>query len=45
MANYLHAVAAYNRAVPLGNGSLLTGWCSWYVFYENINAGLLRGLP
>jgi len=42
MANFLHSVAAYNHAVPLGNGSLLTGWCSWYVFYENINAGLLR---
>jgi Melibiase len=42
MANFLHTVAAYSQTQPLLNGSLLTGWCSWYVFYENINAGLLR---
>ena len=42
MAQFLHAAAAYNHARPLQNGSLLTGWCSWYVFYEKINARILR---
>lgn len=42
MANFLHAVAAYHRAEPMDRFGLLTGWCSWYVYYENINAGLLR---
>jgi alpha-galactosidase len=41
MANYLHSVASYNKALPLQRSSLLTGWCSWYVFYENINSNLL----
>jgi alpha-galactosidase len=42
MVHYLHAVAAYNEARPLQNGPLLTGWCSWYHYYENISAGSLR---
>lgn len=42
MTNFLHAVAIANHARPLQNGSLLTGWCSWYVFYEKINAVLLK---
>lgn len=42
MANYLNTVSNYNFARPLQNGSLLTGWCSWYVFYEKINASILR---
>lgn len=42
MANYLHAVAGYHNAKPLDRVGLLTGWCSWYVYYEKINAGLLR---
>lgn len=42
MVHYLHAVASANEARPLQNGSLLTGWCSWYVFYERISRDLLR---
>lgn len=42
MAHFLHAVAAFSQTSPLLNGSLLTGWCSWYVYYERINAKLLR---
>jgi hypothetical protein len=42
MAGYLHAVAGHNRARPLQNGSLLTGWCSWYFAYEKISSRLLR---
>ena len=42
MVHYLHAVAAYNEARPLQNGPLLTGWCSWYHYYENISAASLR---
>ena len=42
LVHYLHAVAAHGHARPLQNGPLLTGWCSWYVFYENINAEILR---
>ena len=42
MAHFLHAVAARNDARPLQNGSLLTGWCSWYFAYERISARLLR---
>ena len=42
MADYLRTVADLHQARPLRNGPLLTGWCSWYVFYEKINAGLLR---
>jgi alpha-galactosidase len=42
MVHYLHAVAAYNEAKPLQNGPLLTGWCSWYHYYENISADKLR---
>ena len=36
MVHYLHAVAGHNHARPLQNGSLLTGWCSWYHYYNNI---------
>ena len=42
MIHYLHAVAAYNKARPLQNGPLLTGWCSWYHYYENVSAASLR---
>jgi hypothetical protein len=42
MVHFLEAVAAHNHARPLQNGPLLTGWCSWYVFYEKISAGILR---
>lgn len=42
MVHYLHATAAYNQARPLQNGPLLTGWCSWYHYYENISADSLR---
>jgi alpha-galactosidase len=40
MVYFLHAVAAYNEARPMAN--LLTGWCSWYVFYQNISETILR---
>jgi alpha-galactosidase len=42
MAEYLQFVATSNYARPLQNGSLLTGWCSWYFAYERISAQLLR---
>jgi alpha-galactosidase len=42
MVHYLHAAAAYNQAKPLQNGPLLTGWCSWYHYYENISEHTLR---
>ena len=42
MVHFLHAVAAYNQARPLQNGPLLTGWCSWYHYYENISAETLK---
>jgi hypothetical protein len=42
MVHFLHAVAAYNQTKPLQNGPLLTGWCSWYHYYENISAASLR---
>jgi alpha-galactosidase len=42
MVHYLHAAAAYNQAKPLQNGPLLTGWCSWYHYYENITEENLR---
>lgn len=42
MVHFLHACAAYNQARPLQNGPLLTGWCSWYHYYENISASNLR---
>lgn len=42
MVHYLHAVAAYHQAEPLQNGPLLTGWCSWYHYYENITEENLR---
>ncbi len=42
MVHFLHAAAAYNEARPLQNGPLLTGWCSWYHYYENISADNLR---
>jgi hypothetical protein len=42
MVHYLHAAAAYNEAKPLQNGPLLTGWCSWYHYYENISEENLR---
>lgn len=42
MVHYLHAAAAHNQAKPLQNGPLLTGWCSWYHYYENISEENLR---
>jgi alpha-galactosidase len=42
MVHYLHAVAAFHQAEPLQNGPLLTGWCSWYHYYENITEDNLR---
>jgi alpha-galactosidase len=42
VAEYMHCAAAVNDARPLQRGSLLTGWCSWYVFYEKISAHQLR---
>lgn len=40
MVYFLHACAALNSARPMAN--LLTGWCSWYVFYEKISEQILR---
>lgn len=42
MVHFLHAAAAYNQATPLQNGPLLTGWCSWYHYYEHISEVNLR---
>ena len=42
MVHYLHGAAAHNQAKPLQNGPLLTGWCSWYHYYENISEENLR---
>lgn len=42
LVHYLRAVAGYNQAKPLQNGPLLTGWCSWYHYYENIDEESLR---
>jgi alpha-galactosidase len=42
MAPFLHAVAAHNVSRPLQNGPILTGWCSWYHYYERISAANLR---
>ena len=41
-AHYINAVAAHNGAKPLRHGVLLTGWCSWYHYYENIEESMLR---
>ena len=37
MAHYLNAVSSYNNAKPLQKHPPLTGWCSWYHYYENID--------
>ena len=42
MVHYLHNVAAHNNCRPLQNGSLLTGWCSWYHYYSDISEANLR---
>ncbi|KAL7578138.1 hypothetical protein ACA910_012583 [Epithemia clementina (nom. ined.)] len=42
MVHYLHDVAAHNNARPLQNGNLLTGWCSWYHYYNDITESNLR---
>jgi alpha-galactosidase len=42
MVHYLHATASHNVARPLQNGPILTGWCSWYHYYEKITAANLR---
>jgi len=40
--HYINAVAAHNGARPMRHGVLLTGWCSWYHYYENIEESMLR---
>jgi hypothetical protein len=40
--HYINAVAAHNGAKPMRHGVLLTGWCSWYHYYENIEESMLR---
>jgi len=40
--HYINAVASHNNARPLRHGILLTGWCSWYHYYENIEESMLR---
>jgi Melibiase len=42
LVHFLRAVAGYNQAKPLQNGPLLTGWCSWYHYYQNIDEQSLR---
>lgn len=42
MAFYLNAVSAYNVARPFQNFPPLTGWCSWYHYYENIDSESLN---
>jgi alpha-galactosidase len=42
MAFYLNAVSAYNVAKPFQNFPPLTGWCSWYHYYENIDSESLN---
>lgn len=42
MAFYLNAVSAYNGARPFQNFPPLTGWCSWYHYYENIDSASLH---
>jgi len=42
MVHFLHAVASHNVARPLQNGPILTGWCSWYHYYEKITAATLK---
>ncbi len=37
MVYYLTAVSSYNNAKPLSTHPPLTGWCSWYHYYENID--------
>ena len=38
MSAYFNAVSAYNIARPFHNFPPLTGWCSWYHYYENIDS-------
>jgi alpha-galactosidase len=42
MAYYLNAVSSYNNAKPLEKHPPLTGWCSWYHYYENIDLNTLK---
>ena len=42
LVHFLRAAAGYNQAKPLQNGPLLTGWCSWYHYYQNIDEKSLR---
>jgi hypothetical protein len=37
LAHYLNTVSSYNHASPLQNKPPMTGWCSWYHYYENID--------
>eukprot|EP00979_Chaetoceros_neogracilis_P014370 scaffold4569_cov284-Chaetoceros_neogracile.AAC.16 len=41
MASYLNAVSSYNVAKPFQSFPPLTGWCSWYHYYENIDSASL----
>lgn len=41
MTYYLNAVCSYNLAKPLQTYPPLTGWCSWYHYYENIDSKTL----
>jgi hypothetical protein len=41
MSYYLNAVCSYNLARPLQTFPPLTGWCSWYHYYENIDSETL----
>lgn len=43
LAFYLNAVCSYNLARPLQVFPPLTGWCSWYHYYENIDSVTLSG--
>lgn len=42
MQDYLHAVTAHNTARAMQRFPPLTGWCSWYHYYENIDASTLK---
>jgi len=41
MSSYLNAVSSYNVARPFQSFPPLTGWCSWYHYYENIDSASL----
>lgn len=41
MVHFLNAVAAHHDAKPLQSFPPMTGWCSWYHYYENIDSETL----